>query len=256
MPKSSWLAPAPFAVDPARGLRRRARSLPAAVADDGSRELARDNFGTLPWTSAADRVCCRRMPPRCREHLMPGFIQIIRPRTSAAVSAPGTRDLDGYDWLVTGHRRMSSARPPTWSPRDAACTACPPPASPRSPGPPGGRSPNQPPTIHGQCCGAPPTPPTTCRPSSAAQKPCPADSAGSSPRNRRCTDRPGYGASSCVALARAVTAARSAPKCLLPVVSKAQAAIRPVLPLRWCLHRRSTKADHYRAPARGKVLLR
>ena len=107
MPKSSWLAPAPFAVDPARGLRRRARSLPAAVADDGSRELARDNFGTLPWTSAADRVCCRRMPPRCREHLMPGFIQIIRPRTSAAVSAPGTRDLDGYDWLVTGQRRMT-----------------------------------------------------------------------------------------------------------------------------------------------------
>ena len=33
----------------------------------------------------------------------------------------------------------ASARPPTWSPRDAACTACPPPASPRSPGPSGGR---------------------------------------------------------------------------------------------------------------------
>jgi hypothetical protein len=49
-----------------RWLSRRARSFTAAVAGDGGREVARDNFGLLPWTSAADRVRCRRMPPRCR----------------------------------------------------------------------------------------------------------------------------------------------------------------------------------------------
>jgi hypothetical protein len=27
------------------------------MANDSDRELARDNFGLLPWTSAADRVC-------------------------------------------------------------------------------------------------------------------------------------------------------------------------------------------------------
>jgi hypothetical protein len=94
-----------------------------------------------------------------------------------------------------GHRGKHP-RPPAWSPRDAACTACRPPASPRSPKRPGGRSPNQPPTIRGQCCGAPPTPPATCRPSSAARKPCPGDSAGSPLQGSRRTDRPGSGASS------------------------------------------------------------
>src|SRR5580704_14428186 len=71
------------------------------------------------------------------------------------------------------------SQPPTWSPRDDACTASPLPASPRSAGPPGGRSPNQPPATRGQCCGAPSTPPATCRPSSAAHKPYP-ESAGRS----------------------------------------------------------------------------
>jgi hypothetical protein len=56
--------------------------------------------------------------------------------------------------------------------------------------------PNQPSTIRGQCCGAPPTPPATCGLSSAAHKPCPGDSAGSSPQGSRRTDRPGYDASS------------------------------------------------------------
>src|SRR5580704_12234549 len=83
----------------------------AAVADDGGGELARDNFGLLPWTSAADRVRCRRMPPRCREHLMPGFTQIIRPRTSAAVSAPGNQ----------GRGRLRLAR--DWAMADDSCRA-------------------------------------------------------------------------------------------------------------------------------------
>jgi hypothetical protein len=56
--------------------------------------------------------------------------------------------------------------------------------------------------IRGRYCGAPPTPPTTCTPSSAAHKPCPAASADSSPQARQCTDRSGYGASSGVALAQ------------------------------------------------------
>jgi DNA-binding transcriptional LysR family regulator len=38
----------------------------------------------------------------------------------------------------------ASARPPIWSPRDAACTACRPPASPRCPQRSGDRSPNRP----------------------------------------------------------------------------------------------------------------
>src|SRR5260370_1895398 len=45
----------------------------SARAANGERELARDNFRLLPWTSAADCVRCLRMPPRCREHLMLGF---------------------------------------------------------------------------------------------------------------------------------------------------------------------------------------
>jgi len=50
----------------------------------------------------------------------------------------------GFTPTVYGGPWKASARPPTWSPRDAACTASPPPASPRSPGPSGGRSPNRP----------------------------------------------------------------------------------------------------------------
>lgn len=67
------------------------------VAGDGGRELARDNFWLLPWTSVADRVRCRRMPPSSREHLMLGFSQVTRPRIPAAASPPGNRHADGYD---------------------------------------------------------------------------------------------------------------------------------------------------------------
>ena len=81
-----------------------------ALAADGDRELARDNFRLLPWTSAADRVNCLRMPPRCREHVMLGFSQIIRPLTPVAVSVPGDEDADGCDRPVTRLRRQ--AHPP------------------------------------------------------------------------------------------------------------------------------------------------
>lgn len=45
--------------------------------------------------------------------------------------------------LVPAGPSRASGRPPISSPRDAACTACLPPASLRSPEPPGGRSPNR-----------------------------------------------------------------------------------------------------------------
>jgi hypothetical protein len=66
----------------------------ADVADHGSRELGCDNFGLLPWTLAADRVRCWRMPPRSREYVMLGFSQVTRPRIPvapgrAARAAPG-----------------------------------------------------------------------------------------------------------------------------------------------------------------------
>ena len=76
----------------------------------------------------------------------------------------------------------ASARPPISSPTGAACTASLPPASPRSPEPPGGRLPNRPPTTRGRCCGARPKTPATCKPSSAARRPCPVGWAGWSPR--------------------------------------------------------------------------
>jgi hypothetical protein len=66
-----------------------------------------------------------------------------------------------------------AGRPPISSPRDAACTACPSPASLRSPEPPGGRSPNRRPAIHGRSCGARPTTPATYALSSAARRRCP-----------------------------------------------------------------------------------
>ena len=89
----------------------------------------------------------------------------------------------------TGGPWRASAPPLTWSPRDAACTACPPPASPRCPGPSGGRSPNRPPATHGRCCGAPPRPPNTCTPSSAARERCQNGSAGSPPPARQHNDQ-------------------------------------------------------------------
>jgi len=36
-------------------------------------EDARDSFGLLPWTLAAEWVRYLRMPPKRREHSMPGF---------------------------------------------------------------------------------------------------------------------------------------------------------------------------------------
>ena len=78
----------------------------------------------------------------------------------------------------TGGPWRASGRPPISSPRDGVCTACPPPASPRSPGPPGGRSPNRRPTTHGRSCGARPTTPATYAPSSAARRRCQSGSAG------------------------------------------------------------------------------
>ena len=66
----------------------------------------------------------------------------------------------------------------------------------------------------------------------AAHRPCPGDPAGWSVQSRRGTDRPGYGASSGDTLRRAVTTVRSESKSLLPMVSKAQAALRSMLPLR------------------------
>ena len=47
---------------------------------------------------------------------MPGFSQMTRPRTSAAVSAPGNRDVDGYDRPVTGLQRLTPAGPGTADP--------------------------------------------------------------------------------------------------------------------------------------------
>ena len=44
---------------------------------------------------------------------MPGFSQVNRPYASAAVSAPGNRDVDGYDRPLTGLRRMTPADPGT-----------------------------------------------------------------------------------------------------------------------------------------------
>src|SRR5581483_349639 len=57
---------------------------------DSGGELTRDNFRLLPWTPAADRVRCRRMPPRSREHLMLGFSQVTRPHTSIGPARPAT----------------------------------------------------------------------------------------------------------------------------------------------------------------------
>jgi hypothetical protein len=116
-------------------------------------------------------------------------------------------------------------------PRDAACTACRPPASPRSPERPGTRSPSLPPTTRGQCCGASPTPPTRCRPSSAAHKPCPGDSARR-PKADGALIGPDTVRLMVTPLRRAVTTVRSESKCLLPMVSKAQATLRSTLPLR------------------------
>ncbi len=48
----------------------------------------------------------------------------------------------GFPPTVYGGLWRASGRPPISSPRDAACIACPPPVSPRSPGLPGGRSPD------------------------------------------------------------------------------------------------------------------
>jgi hypothetical protein len=44
---------------------------------------------------------------------MPGFSQVTRPRTAAAVSTPGNRDAGGYDQPVTGLRPMAPADPGT-----------------------------------------------------------------------------------------------------------------------------------------------
>jgi hypothetical protein len=40
---------------------------------------------------------------------MPGFSQIDHPRSSAAVSAPSNRNVEGYDRPVTGLWRMTPA---------------------------------------------------------------------------------------------------------------------------------------------------
>ena len=182
---------------------------PARAAAIASRAAgASGHCGSASSTPAATR--CRRSCTRCgARYPRPGHAPNRGQRARAVPAArrggpsPGIqpvhrRDVPGC-WLHP-HRargdRGKHPQPPTGSPRDAACTASPLPASPRSAGPPGGRSPNQPPTTRGQCCGAPPTPPATCRPSSAAHKPCPGDSARSPPQGRRRADRPGYGASS------------------------------------------------------------
>ena len=118
----------------------------------------------------------------------------------------------------------ASARPPAWSPRDAACTACPPPASPCSPEPPGGRSPNRPPTTR-VCCarhrglrpraGHRQLRPNHVPPPRLAGQPR-ADGALTSPD----TVLP------VTPMRRAVTTALSESKYFLPVVSKAQTALR------------------------------
>jgi len=66
----------------------------------------------------------------------------------------------------------AAGRPLIWSPRGAACTACPPPAFPRCREPSGGRSPTRRPGIRGLSCGARLTTPATCAPSSAARGRC------------------------------------------------------------------------------------
>jgi hypothetical protein len=48
---------------------------------------------------------------------MLGFSQVTRPRTSAAASAPGNRDADGYDRTVTRLRRRGLQIPPIRAPR-------------------------------------------------------------------------------------------------------------------------------------------
>lgn len=44
---------------------------------------------------------------------MPGFSHINLPDSSAAVSAPSNRNVDGYDRSPTGRRRMTPADPGT-----------------------------------------------------------------------------------------------------------------------------------------------
>jgi hypothetical protein len=44
---------------------------------------------------------------------MPGFSQINHPRSSAGVSAPSNRNVDGYDRPVTGLRQMTPVDPGT-----------------------------------------------------------------------------------------------------------------------------------------------
>ncbi len=82
---------------PSDCLGRRRRDPYRCLAADGERRFAGGKFKPLPWTSAADCVRRRRRPPRCREHVMLGFSQITRPRTSVAVSAPGGGTADGHD---------------------------------------------------------------------------------------------------------------------------------------------------------------
>ena len=77
----------------------------------GDGELTRGNFRLLPWTSVADRVRRRRMPPASREHSMLGFSQVTPPRTSVAASAPGNRDADGCDCPITGLKRLIRHQP-------------------------------------------------------------------------------------------------------------------------------------------------
>jgi hypothetical protein len=60
----------------------------ADVVDHGRREFGCDNFGLLPWTLAADRVPCRRVPPRSREYVMLVISQVTRPRNPAAPGQP------------------------------------------------------------------------------------------------------------------------------------------------------------------------
>jgi hypothetical protein len=84
-----------------RGVSRHA-IVTAAVAVVSSPVI---NSGCCPgprWQIVSAVGECRQ---EAGEHLMLGFSQVTRTRTSVAASAPGSRDADGYDRPVTGLRR-------------------------------------------------------------------------------------------------------------------------------------------------------
>ena len=126
----------------------------------------------------------------------------------------------------------ASARPPTWSPRDTACTACRPPASPRSR--------NDLAAAHRTSLLLPVVSAVArhrhLRPRAGHRQlrtnHVPATRLARRPKADGALTGPDTVRPVVTPLRRAVTTVRSESKCLLPMVSKAQAALRSTLPLR------------------------